>query len=176
MHSNTFARARRAVVSFVGATTLLAASVAQAGTVTPETGAAYGHGSGFGSIAEGPIYQLGLGYTLDNGFGGRALWLIDANPIQALFESERTFQGHFGVQLTDTIALGRQWSALIGVGAGQTKYFVSSDSSEGEHATEGTVSVGLQWRPVDNFAMALQFTHLTQSSVNASALLFQIPF
>ena len=176
MHSDKFVRARRGVASIVAAATLLAAGATQAGTVTPEIGAAYGHGSGFGSTGEAPIYQLGLGYTFDNGFGARALWLIDGNGFQGLFESERTFQGHFGVQLTDTIPLGQQWSALIGVGAGKTKYFTSADSSEADHATEGTVSVGVQWRPVDNFAMAVQFTHLTQSSVSASALLFQIPF
>jgi hypothetical protein len=155
---------------------LLIAGTAHASTIVPELGIGRASGSAFEATGDSQVLQWGVGYYLDNGVGVRLMGFGDLDPTQGWLSTTRTFNSTLGLQVVDQLPLGDRWVALLGAGVGRTRYNLPDNSTQSENETEGLVSVGVNWKPATHFALSLQYTYLTQSSVATLSLMAQVPF
>ena len=120
-----------------------------------------------------PAFTAAFGYELDNGFGARVMAIGDFD-IQTDFGANdyRTFDNFVGVQATGKYALGNQFALRGGVGIGRS--MLSGNGHELK--TDAILSIGLQWRPANHYAMEVRFDHLTTTGTNIIGLQFQVPF
>jgi len=182
--TNTSRLAKRAAA--VAAAVIAGSASAQepSGTLTPEIGVTYLHGTtversaddsgGSGSAG----YDLALGWEHPSGLGVRAMFMFDINPGRGLFQQPsgvKAFDDFYGVQATGSLPLNAAIKLKGGVGIGRTKLDVSPNTS-GTNVTDGLLSLGLQWRIAQHYAMELRVDHLTKSQVTSTALQFQFPF
>ena len=175
--SKTLRLARTAVAA---ATLATAGSAFADGTFTPELGFAHTTGkhvlSGDGHGHSDSLAVTGaFGYELDNGFGARLMAIGDFDFAHAFGATEQSFDNFVGVQATGKFALAHTLNLRGGVGVGRTRL---ADNSPERHemVTDGVLSLGLQWRPADHFAMELRVDHLTASDTTTVGLQFQVPF
>lgn len=158
------------------ASLLVAGGAFAEGTFTPELGIAQTSGRNVRDIdgrSRDPAFTAAFGYELDNGFGARVMAIGDFN-IQTAFgpNDYRTFDNFIGAQATGRYALGNQLALRGGVGIGRS--MLSGNGHELK--TDGILSIGLQWRPANHYAMEVRFDHLTATGTNVIGLQFQVPF
>ena len=155
---------------------LVAGSAFADGTFTPEIGIGQTSGKNVRDLdgrSRDPAFIAAFGYEADSGFGARVMAIGDWN-IQTAFgpNDYRTFDNFIGAQATGKFALGNQFALRGGLGLGRS--MLSGDGHELK--TDGIVSVGLQWRPANHYAMEVRYDHLTSTGTNVIGLQFQVPF
>ena len=155
---------------------LVAGNTFAEGTFTPELGIAQTSGRNVVDIAgrsRDPAITAAFGYELDNGLGVRVMAIGDFD-VQTDFgpNDYRTFDNFVGVQATGKFALADRFNLRGGLGIGRSNLVGNGH----ELKTDGIVSVGLQWRPANHYAMELRFDHLTATGTNVIGLQFQVPF
>ena len=149
------------------------------GTFTPEFGVGYGSGKQIGIPGDRQTwtYNLGLGYEMDNGFGGRVVAIADGDIVRGFLDVERSFDNFVGVQATYALPLRDKLKLTGGLGIGRTKLDDGNGGGpDSRSITDGIVSAGLQYRFSKYYAMELRVSHLTSSGVTSTTLQAQIPF
>ena len=148
------------------------------GTFTPELGFAQTSGKhvlqGDGTErSRDAAITAAFGYELENGFGARVMAIGDFD-FQTVFGTNTysTFDNFVGAQATARLALADKFNLRGGIGIGRSNLIGNGH----ELVTDGVLSVGLQWRPAQHYAMEVRFDRLTRTGTNVIGLEFQVPF
>lgn len=172
-------KSARLALAAAAAALLTAGSAFAQGTFTPEiglgqdTGKHVLQGNGRGH-AHDPAFNVAFGYELDNGIGARVMAIGDFDVAKDLLPTQRSFDNFVGVEATGKVALADRFNLRGGLGVGRSK--LDGDKAGRQLVSDGVVSVGLQWRPVDHYAMEVRVDHLTTSGTTMFGLQFQVPF
>ena len=170
---------RLARMAIATAALFTAGSAFAEGTVTPEFGIGSGSGKQIGIAGDRQTftYNLGLGYEMENGLGGRIVAIADGDLVRGILAVERSFDNFVGVQATYALPLRDKLKVTGGLGIGRTKLDDGNGGGPTSRSiTDGILSAGLQYRFAKHYAMELRVSHLTSSGVTSTALQAQFPF
>ena len=149
------------------------------GTFTPEIGIGHGSGKQIGVPGDRSTWtwNVGFGYTADNGFGARVVTIADGDIVRGFLVDERTFDNFVGAEATYALPLRDRLKLTGGLGVGRTKLDDGNGgTADSKTLTDGLLSLGLQYRFGTHYAMELRASHLTSSGVTSTTLQAQIPF
>src|SRR5947207_9266649 len=93
------------------------------GTFTPEIGIGHGSGKQIGVPGDRTTWtwNLGFGYTGENGFGGRIVTIADGDIVRGFLVDERTFDNFVGAEATYALPLRDRLKLTGGLGVGRTQ-------------------------------------------------------
>lgn len=170
---------RLARVAAAVAALFVTATACAEGTFTPEIGVGYGSGKQIGVPGDRTTWtwNVGFGYTADNGFGGRVVTIADGDIVRGFLETRRSFDNFVGAEATYSLPLQDRLKLTGGLGVGRTKLDDGNGgTSDSTTITDGLLSLGLQYRFHTHYAMEARVSHLTSSGVTSTTLQAQFPF